>query len=88
MLEASEPSTSTRVGMYQTSRGVGGGRAYESQLETALRERFALEIRNVYPDRFTGLPGKRFRQILAATRSGHWTVTIRGFVPAVALGLR
>jgi glycosyltransferase involved in cell wall biosynthesis len=88
MSETTDPARHPRVGLFQTSRGVGGGRAYETELERALEKTCQVEVRNIYPRHLTSLPGKRFRQILAATRDNHWDVTIRGFVPAIALGLR
>ena len=61
---------------------------YERDLERVLSASFPLEVRNVYPERFVSFPGRRFRQILAAARDPRWEVTVRGFLPALALGLR
>ncbi len=62
--------------------------AYETDLERALGATFPLQVRNVYPRRLLALPGRRFRQILAAVPDPGWAVTVRGFLPALALGLR
>ncbi len=62
--------------------------AYERDLERVLGASFPLEVRNVYPERLVALPGRRFRQILSAARDPRWEVTVRGFLPALALGLR
>lgn len=88
MPETTDTSKPSRIGLFQGFRGVGGGRAYEADLERALEEKFHVEVKSIYPRHLIGLPGKRFRQILAATRDNSWDVTIRGFVPALALGLR
>jgi glycosyltransferase involved in cell wall biosynthesis len=42
----------------------------------------------VYPERLPSLPGRRFRQVLAAARDPRREVTVRGFLPSLALGLR
>jgi len=60
---------------------------YEKDLQRVLLASFPLEVRNVYPKRLLFLPGRRFRQILSATRDPRWDVTVRGFLPALALGL-
>jgi glycosyltransferase involved in cell wall biosynthesis len=90
----SHPNTSSpasplpRVGLYLTWRGIGGGMAYETDLERALTAAFPLHVRNVYPRRALSLPGRRVRQILAALPDPRWDVTVRGFLPALALGIR
>ncbi len=62
--------------------------AYETDLERALAAAYPLRVRNVYPRRLLALPGRRFRQILAAVPDPGWAVTVRGFLPALALGIR
>lgn len=90
----SHPNTSSpasplpRVGLYQTWRGIGGGMAYETDLERALSAAFPLDVRNVYPRRALSLPGRRVRQIFAALPDPRRDVTVRGFLPALALGIR
>ena len=62
--------------------------AYETDLERALAARFPTGLRNVYPRRALWLPGRRFRQILGALPDPGWDVTVRGFLPGLALALR
>jgi glycosyltransferase involved in cell wall biosynthesis len=76
------------VGFYRTGRRADGGMAYENDLESALAAGFPLEVRFLYPRRAAFLPGRRFRQIGAALGDPGWALTVRGFLPAVALGLR
>jgi glycosyltransferase involved in cell wall biosynthesis len=68
--------------------GPTGGSAYENDLESALAGAFPLEVRNVYPGRFRALPGRRLRPVLAGLRDPGWDLTLRTYLPALALGLR
>lgn len=87
MSDRIDPRANVSVGLFQDFSFLSGGQAYEVQLEAALRRRFNVEVRNVYPKRVPRLPGIRLRQVLAATRGGGWSVSIRGFVPAIPLAL-
>lgn len=85
-MRSSDPTVPT-VGIYQSWRGLGGGMDYERDLERVLADAFPLRVRNVYPERLLFLPGRRFRQIAASLPDPGWGVTVRGFLPALAIGL-
>ncbi len=85
---AHDPSSSPCVGLLHARSGLTGGSAYENDVQAALGKAFPLEVRSVYPRRLTGLPGRRLRPVLGGLRDPGWDLTVRTYLPALALGLR
>jgi len=83
-----DPSASPRIGFLHARSGASGGSVYESDLERALARSFPLEARSVAPRRFASLPGRRLRPVLGGFRDPGWDLTVRTYLPALALGLR
>lgn len=88
MVAPHDSSSSTRICLYRTWRGQDGGQAYARDIERALSPGFDVVYRDLYPKRLTSLPGRRIRQLLAALPDANCDVTIRGFLPTVALAFR